>query len=271
MALCPQHVFQILTKRPARMLAYLGDVQMPGRAATCIAWMGHQYKGYPTQMTALKNRERNDLFPLPNVWLGVSVEDQPAANIRIPLLLQTPAAVRIVSAEPLLGPVSLTQINITEQIVGDLLQWHMREGRTVDASLYPRCWINALTGATASGDLAPHLDQVICGGESGPGARPMHPLWARALRDQCIDAGVAFFFKQHGEWMPVFTGIDPSANDPKCRIHQGFTFPKINESDEVGQHMWRVGKKGAGDRLDDVQWHQFPVQSPGGAAQKPLA
>lgn len=255
MALCPRHVFQILTKRPVRMQAYLWE-----RAKSIRYWeAAARAMGYTFKFQGFDGKEHSICpFPLPNVWLGVSIEDQPAANIRVPLLLQTPAAVRIVSAEPLLGLIDLTRIDITEQIVGDLLQMHMRTGRTVDTSMYPRCWVNALTGETASGDLAPHLDWAICGGESGPSARPMHPRWARTLRDDCVQAGVPFFFKQHGEWMPVFTGIHPSDNDPKCRIHEGYTFPKIYESDAIGQHMWRVGKKGAGDRLDDVQWHQFP-------------
>jgi protein gp37 len=258
MALCPQHVFQILTKRPIRMQVYLTQ------RATSLRYWDTAARGFGRTLAfdGPDGKEHGLCpFPLPNVWLGVSIEDQKAANIRIPLLLQTPAAVRIVSAEPLLELLDLTQIDITEQIVGDLLQMHMRAGRTVDSSLYPRCWVNALTGQTASGDVAPHLDQVICGGESGPGARPMHPLWARTLRDDCTAAGVSFFFKQHGEWMPVFTGINPSDNDPKCRVHEGFTFPKISESDAVGQHMWRVGKKGSGDRLDNVQWHQFPARN----------
>lgn len=268
MALSSRHVFQILTKRPLRMQAYLME-----RAKSLRYWEAAARElGYTFKFGGVDGKEYSICsFPLPNVWLGVLVEDQSAANIRIPLLLQTPAATRIISAEPLLGLMDLTQIDITEQIVGDLLQMHMRAGRTVDASLYPRCWINALTGETASGDIAPHLDQVICGGESGPGAQPMHPLWARTLRDQCVEADVAFFFKQHGEWMPVFTGINPSDNDPKCRIHEGFTFGRIHKDDVVGQHMWRVGKKGgAGDLLDDVRWHQFPACSASGMAQKSL-
>jgi len=92
----------------------------------------------------------------------------------------------------------------------------------------------------------------------------MHPDWARSLRDQCKAAGVPFFFKQHGEWMPVFNGINPSANDPKCRIHDGFTFPK-KDGEEIGQHMWKVGKKAAGRLLDGVEHNEYPV-SAGAAA-----
>lgn len=133
----PQHTFQILTKRPQGMLEY--------------------FKLLPASMI------------LPNVWLGVSVEDQKTADERIPLLLQTPAAVRFISAEPLLGPINL--VKAFGQGVGEL--------------------------------MTDHLDWVIVGGESGPGARPMNPDWARSLRDQCEMSGVKFFMKQMSKKEPI--------------------------------------------------------------------
>lgn len=110
---------------------------------------------------------------LHNVWLGTTVENQEQADLRIPHLLRVPAAVRFLSVEPLLGPVDLTP-------------WLDEEGYDPDATP----------------DVVPltPIDWVIVGGESGPGARPMHPEWARSLRDQCRDAGVPFFFKQEGAW-----------------------------------------------------------------------
>lgn len=102
----------------------------------------------------------------PNVWLGTTVEDQRRAEERIPHLLDVPARVRFLSCEPLLGPIDLDKVVLNEPRVG-------------------------------------RVDWVICGGESGPGARPMHPDWARSLRDQCASAGVPFFFKQWGEWAPA--------------------------------------------------------------------
>ena len=138
MALAPQHTFQVLTKRPARARDYMLAV---GR---CRSWL---YESPPVAA----NPSVRWRMPLPNVWLGTSVEDQATADARIPHLLATPAAVRFLSCEPLLGPVT-----------PDLTRIH---------------W-------------------VIVGGESGPGARPMHPDWARGLRDQCEVAGVAFFMKQ---------------------------------------------------------------------------
>ncbi len=110
-------------------------------------------------------------WPLPNVWIGVSVEDQATANERIPLLLETPAAVRWVSAEPLLGPVDLTNVYLS------MIEYYTT--------------------------LVDNLDWVVVGGESGPKARPMHPDWVRSLRDQCAATGVPFLFKQWGEWIPA--------------------------------------------------------------------
>jgi protein gp37 len=124
--------------------------------------------------------------PFHNLWLGVSVENQDTANERIPLLLRTPAAVRFVSCEPLLQFVSLSSIYLG----------------------YNMC-LNALNGTIAvlQSDKNyrhyPALDWVICGGESGPGARPMKLEWARDLRDQCKQAGVPFFMKQIDKKIPI--------------------------------------------------------------------
>lgn len=124
----PRHTFQVLTKRAERMFEFV-----------------EIYEEYP------------------NVWLGVSVEDQRRAVERLPLLRQTPATIRFLSVEPLLGP--------------------------IDFSALPDSYVWA--GLS-------HIDWVICGGESGPGARPMHPEWARSIRDQCLEQKVPFFFKQWG-------------------------------------------------------------------------
>jgi protein gp37 len=121
-------------------------------------------------------------WPLPSVWLGVSVENQDAADARIPDLLATPAAVRFLSVEPLLGPVDL-----------NVAAWGKGLPR-------PPADIQVRQMATVNGMRLPlrALDWVIVGGESGPGARPMHPDWVRSLRDQCVAAGVPFFMKQWG-------------------------------------------------------------------------
>lgn len=174
----PMHKFQILTKRPERMLEYFQRSE--------IAW-------------AVEDG------PLDNVWLGVSVEDQATADERIPLLLQTPATVRWVSAEPLLGAVDLERV-----------AWPTKCGHRVDVlrggywnkahciALGPSVDIGESKGGfTNHSDFPATLDWVVCGGESGgPNARPMHPDWAEDLQSQCEEAGVPFFFKQWGEWCP---------------------------------------------------------------------
>jgi protein gp37 len=162
MAAAPQHTFQVLTKRHGRMRSLLQRDEF--REAVFLS----------------NNRDQGDVlgdrWPLPNVWLGVSVEDQKWANIRVPALLDTPAAVRWLSCEPLLGPVDLTWCDGVNALERD--------------------WI----GGPGGGSGAPHpfVDWVVVGGESGAGARPMDPTWARRLRDDCTAASVPFFFKQWG-------------------------------------------------------------------------
>lgn len=165
MSKCPQHTFQVLTKRADRMMEFMCE------------WIPNPY-GTPFE-------------PLPNVWFGVSVEDQKAANERIPFLKQVPAVVRFLSCEPLLGPLLLNM---------DLENLH---------------W-------------------VIVGGESGHGARPMHPDWVRSIRYQCIAAGVPFFFKQWGEYSPSLVAANGDVE------------------------YFKVGKKKAGRLLDGVLHDAFP-------------
>lgn len=163
MAMAPQHTFQVLTKRAARMRGYLAGLTRQEW------WKARLREAAGRPMTA------NNLYPdwpLPNVWLGTSVEDQARADERIPAVLATPAAKRFISAEPLLGPID-ARVHLVNQFEGPDL----------------RC--------------VPCLDWVIVGGESGPRSRPMRPDWARSLRDQCQAAGVPYFFKQWGEWAPI--------------------------------------------------------------------
>jgi protein gp37 len=140
-------------------------------------------------------------WPLPNVWLGVSVEDQKHANLRIPPLLDTPAAIRWISAEPLLGPIDL----------------HAKDTRTfgprwLPATAYGVNAPNQRAGdGSPVGDLykdvyGPNLDWVVTGGESGPGFRPVDPDWFRQIRDQCVAAGVAYLHKQNGGRTPKAGG-----------------------------------------------------------------
>jgi protein gp37 len=211
MADCPQHTFQILTKRHARMRAFLSRFE-----------------------------------PLPNVWLGVSAENQQWADIRIPALLDTPAAVRFVSAEPLLGRINLH----TDPIEAGAPFWGSR------------------------------LDWVIVGGESGRNARPMHPDWARGLRDQCQDAGVAFLFKQRGEWTWNEIGEFRVPTEPlseRVAVMHGAGMTAMTKSNpfnpfERGHPFWstrieRVGKHRAGRELDGRTWDQYPSAVGGGGVE----
>lgn len=210
MALTPQHTYQILTKRHARMRSLLSTVNF----AHLVAEQGRAHH-IGCQQDWLAVGAMLNYKPLPNVWLGVSVENQRWADIRIPALLDTPAAVRFLSCEPLLGPVDLgVSIPIGPQ--------DTRE---------------------------PMVHWVIAGGESGHGARPMHPDWARSLRDQCHAAGMPFLFKQWGEWAPNET--HPAAGGGSGpRRH---CFPD-------GTVMHRVGKHHAGRVLDGRTWDEFPQE-----------
>lgn len=166
MALCPQHTFQVLTKRAARMREYCSSDATFGRVMSLVNDIGRD----AVKITLTHHDDDMRGFRLPNIWLGVSCEDQTRADARIPDLLATPAAVRFVSAEPLLGPV-------------DFRKWMI---------------VGPEGGLDYAFSRSQLLHWVIVGGESGKDARPMHPDWARSIRDQCRAAGVPFFFKQHG-------------------------------------------------------------------------
>ena len=152
----------------------------------------------------------------PHVWIGTSVENQATADERIPELLQIPAAVLFLSMEPLLGPVDISRYcGVYENEIGTSFgrpQYRIESG----------------------------IDWVIVGGESGPNARPMHPDWARSILDQCQAAGVPFFFKQWGEWLP------------NCQTN-GIRKPKIRQ----GEYE-RIGKHAAGRLLDGREWNETP-------------
>ena len=181
MALSPQHTFQVLTKRADIMRRYLSDPHraafVEGRAKRIAREQG---KPVPDGKTLL--------WPLANVHLGVSVENQDAANERIPQLLETPAALRWISAEPLLGPVDFV--------------YTPRPGKTWD-------WLTGELENASEKTTTAKIDWVVCGGESQANARPMHPSWARRLRDQCATARTPFLFKQWGAWTPVYADPIP--------------------------------------------------------------
>lgn len=184
MALAPRHIFMILTKRPERMRRYIQSRGPGGSAHSLGYWMG--------QMDATLRDSFEITWPLPNVWLGTSVEDQTAANTRIPFLIDTPAAVRFLSCEPLLGPLNLRNID-AERLS------RAYDMRTLDGSMH-MYFVDPLTGHHDDmGRPCPDvgsIDWVIVGGESGAHRRPMDEEWARQVREQCDATGTAFFYKQ---------------------------------------------------------------------------
>ncbi len=255
MAQCPQHTFQILTKRHARLRSWVsrwadrtgdsdhdkpsGMPPMPrGPEAVRAVYTSGRALLFADMLDSLGEPPEGCAYPpydwidgqrfwpgvLSNVWLGVSVEDQQWADIRIPALLDTPAAVRFLSCEPLLGPIRLRRLQ-PSRIGGPLYADALVERHDqVDGKL-----------------LVPAVDWVIVGGESGPGARPMRPQWARDIRDQCTAAGVPFLFKQWGEFAPA----------------------RDDEAWQVGAEfwpIWRYGKRNAGRELDGRTWDEYPPQ-----------
>ena len=215
--LCPAMDFLLLTKRPEnfknRLNQFSASAFSRDLAWICAKWF--------------------DAHPPANVWVGATIENQAMADKRIPELLKIPAQVRFLSVEPMLGTLDLSHV-------------YMIGGGSAIS-------VNPLTGARNNGTSmciltgGPRhynkIDWVICGGESGPKARPMHPDWARSLRDQCEAAGVPFFFKQWGEWCEC--AQYPKKPVPLCPFHYGVT-------------VHRVGTKAAGDLLDGVQHREFP-------------
>ena len=228
MAHNPEQTFIVVTKRADRMREYINGVPARQKSWDCDAGLDFVQ------------------WPLRNVWLVVSIEDQRRANERVPQLLATPAAVRGVSCEPLIGPVLLDFMDVEN---------------TAPPGFY--C-INALTGRNT--DMArpcpdvPRLDWVIAGGESGPKARPMHPDWARSLRDQCAVTGVPFFYKQWGEYAPSM-----SDRPDLVVARNGVVDRSLPSKMEGGgpNPLWcamaRVGKKAAGALLDGAEHKARPA------------
>lgn len=248
-ALTPQHKHMILTKRSARMRDHIcsraGDYMV--RLPQALDDMG----------IARSSQHPLLHWPLNNVWLGVSVEDQQRADERIPDLLATPAAVRFLSCEPLLGPVDLTlipalgfsgaalpKVNLLELTIADA-------DAIIDGAAEAVPCLNSLRlypELSRYGFGVSKLDWIIVGGESGPGARPVHPDWVRSLRDQCKAAGTAFFFKQWGEWV----NEDQS---PADAVFPGEGFDPFGD----GSYWAKLGKKRAGRLLDGVEHSEFPA------------
>ena len=218
------HIYQVLTKRHGRMKALLSDP----------AFRQLVFESRNTPYWTMPDSTWRD-WPLPNVWLGVSVEDQKWADIRVPALLDTPAAIRWLSCEPLLGPLELR------------------------SHLAGHCPEHDFVGGFCTQRYHPgvqHIDWVVVGGESGSGARPMHPDWVRTIRDHCVLWHRPFFFKQWGEWAQAPSNYGPNVPE-HARPHTQLLFS--SSSDVDGQIMLRRGKKLAGRQLDGRTWDEYPA------------
>lgn len=246
MASAEQHTFQVLTKRPERMRDYMLDLRT--RLQDIGQAILHRGDGrYYTDPDSVHDHAVDRAAQgFPNVWLGVSVENQAAADARIPVLLETPAAVRWVSVEPLL-----------ERITFEGIFANPRD---------PRDGTNALEA----------LDWVVVGGESGVDARPMHPDWVRLLRDQCAVAETPFLFKQWGEWLP-FNSLEETANTGRKVWGKDASLCVMWRNGIMGravlcsaEEAWldgcrgfqKVGKKAAGRLLDGQLHDAYPEVQP---------
>lgn len=336
MALCPQHTFLALTKRHDRMKEYVCNAAAES--------------GGGVWSTAYNDISYSFTWPLPNVWLGVTAENQARVDERVPILLDTPAAKRFVSIEPMLGAVDTSRwIRPTAMMqpgkapktwsewnakklwpdwVPEKWRSHIEGFWSESYGRSPVAWLKSaiqnncpphgamMTDTSPLGSKIPvtgrflhtwnnmcvliddggkphvtstpvkHLfdpgprsaayapiSWLICGGETGPGARPMHPDWARGLRDQCIAGGVPFFFKHWGEWAPrsghrLQGGLSAAALDPDCTRWEckrltstggdGWSLKDVDGGDDI--YMQRVGKKLAGHLLDGQEWQQIPEE-----------
>jgi protein gp37 len=257
MAICQQHTFLLLTKQAKRMYEYIASAG--NRLGALFKFDMIVARMAPVKKVAAVKRIRvlsfeDSILPMPwplsNVHLGVSAENQETLNERVPWLLKTPAAYRWLSLEPLLGPVDLSR-------------------RMPCSCAFPvrpnqqQCLVCSGTGADH-----PHLDHVVVGGESGPGARPMHPAWVRQVRDQCQAAGVPFTFKQWGEWAPCEPGQDSvlaqgAVKDQSLgpeRVHwlyQDGRHVAVGEGAELPDSealTMRVGRNASGRLIDGREW-----------------
>ncbi|MBO0847835.1 MAG: phage Gp37/Gp68 family protein [Pseudonocardia sp.] len=245
MAATPRHTYQCLTKRHGRMRSLLTSARWPALLLNAVRALPDLVEGalpavdYDAAMAWVSAPELagESPAPLPNVWLGVSAENQKWADLRVRTLMETPAAVRFLSCEPLLGPITLNRGHC-------FCPTHETHDRSSRACFNPNC-----------ADLR-KPDWIIAGGESGPGARPMHPDWARKLRDDCQASDVPFFFKQWGGWAPAELGGWYSRT---VRLRRDGTSYSPAQEQESPHDAYLYAPRSKGLRqLDGREWSEYP-------------
>ncbi|PKR54260.1 DUF5131 family protein [Thalassospira marina] len=251
-ALCPQHTFIILTKRIKTACQYMTSIDN-GNGERIDLSRDPMIEGAAQRIYHDRTGEDPSVWlavhlPLPNVWIGTSIEDQATANERIPVLLETPATVRFVSAEPLLGPVDLESLD---------------DGYHDAVRLIIDCLTDTALDAYDSigGIFGAKLDWVICGGESGHNARPMNQDWARSLRDQCKAAGTPFFFKQWGAWAPGMSDDTGFVSHSGRYTSDGTDLLDRLDLAKAYETTAKVGKKRAGRLLDGREHNEWPTNN----------
>lgn len=251
MLLARQHTFMVLTKRHGRMRSLLSSPAFQEEVRFRHQVLVEDYPGSEFH------------WPITNLWMGVTAEDQQRALLRIPALFETPAAVRMVSVQPALGPMDFTDFLVrTRPVTHD--RWDAPDG----ADMF---------GMRRHGDRWDRhtgIDWVIVGGESGRGARPMAPTWARRLQQQCQDAEVPFLFKQWGEWTGQLS--HPAAvRDPDAYVNvdTGDVADEATATAAGGDWtgMFRLGKARTGRLLDGRTWDEFPAPARPSHASDTLA
>jgi protein gp37 len=265
---CEKHIFQILTKRVERARDYLLNAD---RSKWIYNALNRVCFNDPDWVEA-QLVEALDKNPMPRIWMGTSCENQEQADKRIPILLQIPAAVRFVSVEPMLSTVDLSKwlgyrcpecgeyggLKVPHSDWKELGRWRFDGYNWQHHHGYPVGHIPCEHG----------IDWVICGGESGTNARPMHPDWVRSLRDQCKASGTPFLFKQWGEWAPRPDHLDwnesPWSYVRYGEWHATGGFVESCMCDDGSGTVYRVGKKAAGRLLDGVMHDEYPMEANNG-------
>jgi protein gp37 len=291
MFLTPQHTYMILTKRPERMNEVLNSSEFPAKVCVavdmirtfrsinhvtlCDDFGENEVKSIKDVMSEIKtahslriDKTPIETFPFKNIWLGVSVENQATADERIPLLLSTPAHIRFLSMEPLLGEVDLSRVGDFEPKGLSTMKFNCLNAKWNQIKEGLGEWEEKYA------KIKNKIDWVIVGGESGSKARPMNPLWVEHIQKCCEGASVPFFFKQWGEWSPNLPADNMKklvdwaelAKRPNTQLRHCFlgrsnkiVVPDVKvRYDELLYRMYKIGKHLAGRLLNGKEYNEFP-------------